>query len=107
MRRGKLSAALALSLPALTLFVALGSPQAQTMVPKLDVDGRRGDIARLAKQRAQEKFNAADTDQDGKLSRREVDSSFPYLADKFAAHDKDGDGFLSWEEYLGHDRWPR
>jgi Ca2+-binding EF-hand superfamily protein len=77
------------------------------MVPKLDVEGRRGDVARLAKQRALEKFDAADTDKDGKLSRQEVEESFSYLAEKFIALDKNGDGFLSWEEYVGHDRWPK
>ena len=78
-----------------------------SVVPKLDVEGRRGDIARQAKQRALEKFNAADTDGDGKLSREEVEKSFPYLAEKFSEHDKNGDGFLSWEEYIGHSRWPQ
>jgi len=77
------------------------------MGPKLDLEGRRGDIARLAKQRALEKFTAADADKDGKLSRPEVDSNFPYLGETFKEHDKDGDGFLSWEEYVGHDRWPK
>jgi hypothetical protein len=95
------------SLPALALLLFAASSTAQTMVPKLDQEGRRGDVARQAKQQAMEKFDAADTNKDGKLSREELEKSAPYLAEKFNERDKDGDGFLSWEEYIGHDRWPR
>jgi hypothetical protein len=87
-------------------FFASGT-MAQNIIPKLDVDGRRGDVARLAKQRALEKFTAADADRDDKLSKGEVEASFPYIAETFSKHDKNGDGFLSWEEYIGHDRWPK
>lgn len=80
---------------------------AQTMVPKLDTDGRRGDVAREAKQRAMERFDAMDADKDGKLSQEEVKTQSNYLAQNFPDRDKNGDGFLSWEEYVGHDRWPR
>lgn len=94
-------------LPALALAFLATAAQAQTMVPKLDQEGRRGDVARQAKQRAMEKFDAVDENKDGKLSREELEKSAPYLAEKFSERDKDGDGFLSWEEYVGHDRWPR
>ena len=94
-------------LPALTLALFVAGAQAQTMVPKLDQEGRRGDVARQAKQRAMEKFDAADENKDGKLSREELEKHLPYLAEKFNERDKDHDGFLSWEEYVGHDRWPR
>lgn len=80
---------------------------AQTMVPKLDQEGRRGDVARLAKQRAQERFAAADKNGDGKLSRDEVAQESPYLADKFDERDLNHDGVLSWEEFVGHNRWER
>ena len=89
------------------LLLTFASAQAQTMVPPLDQDGRKGDVARAAKQRAMEKFDALDEDKDGKLSREEVEKGAPYLAEKFAERDKDNDGFLSWEEYVGHNRWPR
>lgn len=94
-------------LAALALLVAAVGAQAQTMVPKLDLEGRRGDVARLAKERALERFNTADTDKDGKLSREEVEKNSPYLLEKFNERDKDRDGFLNWEEFVGHDRWPR
>ncbi|HEX5804490.1 MAG TPA: hypothetical protein VFY24_15845, partial [Azospira sp.] len=59
-------------LPALSIVAALlgsGIAQAQSIVPKLDQEGRKGDMARLAKEQAVTKFNAADTDKDGKLSK--------------------------------------
>lgn len=79
---------------------------AQTIVPSLDQEGRKGDIARMAKEKALAKFNGADTNKDGKLSRDEVAGSFPYMLENFDKLDKDKDGFLSWEEYVGHNRWP-
>lgn len=92
----------------LTLFfVVMGQANAQTTIPTLDQDGRKGDMARLAKEQATAKFNAADSDKDGKLSREEVEKAFPYMSENFAKFDKDGDGFLSWEEFVGHNRWPK
>lgn len=91
----------------LCLLLGVASVHAQTMVPKLDQEGRRGEVARQAQQRAMEKFDRADDDKDGKLSRQEAEKHLPYLFDTFDGHDKDRDGFLSWEEYLGHNRWPR
>lgn len=94
-------------LPALALALLVTNAQAQTLVPKLDQEGRRGEVARQAKQRAMEKFDAADENKDGKLARAELEKHAPYLAEKLGERDKDGDGFLNWEEYVGHDRWPR
>jgi Ca2+-binding EF-hand superfamily protein len=91
----------------LGLFILSSSIEAQTMIPKIDQEGRRGEVARLAKQRAMEKFDTADENKDGKLSRQELEKNFPYLVEKFNERDKDRDGFLSWDEYIGHDRWPR
>lgn len=94
-------------LPALALALLVTNAQAQTLVPRLDQEGRRGEVARQAKQRAMEKFDAADENKDGKLSRTELEKHAPYLAEKLSERDKDGDSFLNWEEYVGHDRWPR
>lgn len=80
---------------------------AQTMVPKLDQEGRKGDVARLAKQKAQERFVATDKDNDGRISRAEADANAPYLAEHFAERDLNRDGYLSWEEFVGHNRWER
>lgn len=79
----------------------------QTMVPKLDQEGRKGDVARIAKQKAVDRFDAIDKNKDGRLSPDEVAQDAPYLAEKFQERDINHDGFLSWEEYLGHSRWER
>lgn len=80
---------------------------AQTMVPKLDQEGRKGDVARIAKQKAVDRFNAIDKNKDGRLSPDEVAQDAPYLAEKFPERDINHDGYLSWEEYVGHSRWER
>lgn len=89
------------------LLVTAGATYAQTVVPQLDQSGRKGDMARLAHKQAQEKFDAADTDKDGKLSPAETAKTLPYLSENFGKHDKNKDGFLSWEEYVGHNRWKK
>ncbi len=92
---------------AIAALLAAGALHAQTIVPSLDQPGRRGDMARLVQQKAKEKFDAADRDKDGRLSREEALAAFPYMGGHFEKYDKNGDGFLSWEEYLGHDRWQK
>ncbi|WP_168204890.1 EF-hand domain-containing protein [Noviherbaspirillum sp. UKPF54] len=92
---------------AAVLLAAAGALPAQTIVPTLDQPGRKGDMARLVQQKAKEKFDTADRDKDGKLSQEEVAAAFPYMTEHFAKYDKDGDGFLSWEEFLGHNRWKK
>ena len=79
---------------------------AQSVVPKLDQDGRKGEVARMQAEKAMKRFDALDTDKDGRLSKAEV-KDVPYLVDGFDRQDKNRDGFLSWEEYVGHDRWPK
>lgn len=78
-----------------------------TMVPTLDQRGHRGDIARLAKEKAMKKFDDADQNKDSKLSKEEVSKSSSYMAQNFDKLDLDKDGFLSWEEFVGHNRWPK
>lgn len=79
----------------------------ETVVPTLEQGGHRGDIARLAKEKAVARFDAADTNKDGKLSMLEVEKSFPYLAQNFDKTDVNKDGSISWEEYVGHNQWPK
>ena len=91
----------------LALALLAGAAYAQTTVPTLDQSGRKGDMARLAQQKAKEKFDAADADKDGKLSKEEMKATLPYMYERFEKYDKDHDGFLSWEEYVGHNRWKK
>jgi Ca2+-binding EF-hand superfamily protein len=95
----------------LTLLAATASAGAQSLpqtnIPTLDQQGRKGDMARLAQKRAAERFDQADGNKDGKLSKEELEKTFPYMAEKFSELDKDKDGFLNWEEFIGHDRWKK
>lgn len=96
-----------LALVLLVLYAAPGTLQAQTMIPSLDEPGRKGDLARAAKQRSATQFDAMDEDKDGRLSRTEVAKHSRYLTDNFDKLDADKDGYLAWEEFLGHNRWPK
>jgi hypothetical protein len=86
--------------------IAAGWAQAQTLIPPLDQQGRKGDIARIAQKQAVEKFDKDDKNKDGKLSKEEV-ADLPYILKKFDSLDLNKDGFLSWEEFVGHDRWKK
>jgi EF hand len=96
-----------LLLALMALCAVPGALQAQTMIPKLDDPGRKGDLARAEKQRAAERFDSFDQNKDGKLAREEVASKSAYLTENFVKLDADKDGVLSWEEFLGHNRWPK
>lgn len=91
----------------LAVLCACGAVTAQTIVPKLDEPGRKGEVARNAREKAKTQFEAMDEDKNDKLSREEVAKQFRYLAENFDKHDADKDGFLNWEEYVGHNRWSR
>lgn len=94
-----------LAVLASTHMVALA--HAQTIVPKLDQEGRRGDIARMVHERAVKQFDEADADKNGLLTREEVSVVAPYKGEAFEQYDKNGDGLLDWPEFIGHDRWKK
>lgn len=95
---------------ALVILHLAGAAYAQkqeSRIPSLDDTSRKGDMGRLAAKNAQAKFDAADEDQDGVLSRAELAKHMPYFDQKFERYDKNKDGVLGWEEYVGHDKWKR
>ena len=91
------------------LAIALTAPafarRDKSLIPETDDDSRRGEIARAAQEKAGKRFQTADADKDKRLTRDEVAAHYQYMAENFERQDKDGDGFLSWEEFVGHDRW--
>ncbi len=93
----------------LTTALAIGSANAnaQTIVPRLDEPGTKGDIARKMKEKSAAQFDTADANKDARLSKEEVSKISDFYANNFEKHDKDKDGFLSWEEFVGHSRWPK
>lgn len=86
---------------------APGTQKLESVIPSLDQEGRRGEMARLAKEKAAARFDAADVNKDGKLSREEVAQDHIYILQNFDKFDVDKDGLLSWEEYVGHNRWKK
>jgi Ca2+-binding EF-hand superfamily protein len=96
----------ALVIGQMTGSVALAQSQ-ESRIPSLDDTSRKGEMARLAERNAQAKFDAADEDKDGVLSRVELAKHMPYFDQKFERFDKSKDGVLSWEEFVGHDKWKR
>lgn len=91
------------------LGLALAAPafaqRQKSLIPDTDDSSHRGEIARAAQEKAGKRFAAADADKDRRLTRDEVASQSQYMASNFEKHDKDGDGTLNWEEFVGHDRW--
>ena len=96
-----------LSLLLLAMCAVSGTLRAQSMIPSLDEPGHKGDLARAEKQRAVTRFDGFDVDRNGRLTREEVATNSRYLSENFDKLDKDKDGVLNWEEFLGHNRWPK
>lgn len=83
------------------------SQNSKSTTPDLDEASRKGEMARLAQKASSDKFDAADEDKNDLLSRAEVAKHFPYFDQNFERLDKNKDGVLSWEEFVGHDKWKR
>lgn len=96
-----LLAALALASPAVL------AQRTKSVVPDLDAEGIKGDMARAAQKKANERFDKADADHDGLITREEATAALPYIAEHFEQYDKSKDNKLSWEEFIGHDKWKR
>lgn len=77
-----------------------------SIIPDINDKGLRGDLARkiLAKSSAQ--FLKADVNHDYKISPEEAGMNLIYISKDFARYDKNKDASVSWQEYLGHDKWP-
>lgn len=95
----------AASLCALLLGAAC-SAAAQTLIPSLERQDHVGDLGRAAREKAVARFDGADADKDGRLSKAEVER-LTYVAENFDRLDANRDGYLSWQEFIGHDRWKK
>lgn len=98
---------LALALTVLALPSAHAQRGVKSVVPELDAEGHKGDMARAAQKKANERFDKGDADKDGFISKAEAVAAMPYIAENFAKYDKNEDGKLTWEEFIGHDKWAR
>lgn len=68
---------------------------------KLDIaemDARRNVMRASGRAKAQERWQAADTDGDGAISRKEAKASMPGVAERFKKFDVDGNGKIERNE---------
>lgn len=95
-------------LPLALAAAPLHAQRAKSIVPDLDAEGKPGEIARAQFRKSVEKFDRIDENKDGAIDRAEADKQFSeYEKGGFDGRDKNKDGKLSWEEFLGHDRWKK
>lgn len=88
--------------------VTVQAQRAKTIIPDLNAEGKPGEIARAQFKKALERFDKADEDKDGFISKAESDKNQgEYERAAFDEKDKNKDGKLTWEEFLGHDRWKK
>lgn len=88
-------------------FSSAYAQRTKTIVPDLDTEGHKGDMARAAKKKANERFDKFDENGNGVLEKSELETHAPYKAKNIEKYDTDGDGALTWQEFVGHDRWER
>jgi hypothetical protein len=81
-------------------------PQTKTIVPDINAAGHRGELARAILAKASAKFLEADKNRDYRISLEEAGIHFPHINRAFSNYDKDGDGGISWQEYVRHNQWP-
>jgi hypothetical protein len=97
-----------LSLIIMVLFGAhVAILQAQkSIIPDINAEGKRGEIARKMHERSSLLFLRADTNQDYKISLPEAEENLTFISKKFSHYDSNNDNSLSWQKYLGHNQWP-
>lgn len=79
------------------LFDSLDADKNGTLT-RQEIDAAREKRHDAMREQAEERFKAADTDGDGRLSKAEAEQGMPMLAKRFDALDTDKDGALTSEE---------
>lgn len=87
--------------------VEVNSRERKSIIPDINENSHRGDIARKMMARSSSLFLKADMNHDYQISVDEARLNFPHVSKDFSRYDKNIDGSLSWQELLGHDEWPR
>jgi hypothetical protein len=73
-------------------------------VPDINAVGKRGEFARTILPRTSARFLAADSNRDYLISIEEAEMNFPHNSREFLRYERNGDGGMSWQEYLEHDQ---
>jgi hypothetical protein len=101
-------ALLAATSVAVAAFPAQAQRGVKSIVPDLNAEGKPGEMARAQFKKALEKFDRADENKSGFIEKAEADKGLgEYERATFDEKDSNKDGKLSWEEYLGHDKWKK
>ena len=80
----------------------------KSVVPDLNAEGKPGEMARAQFKKALEKFDRVDENKNGFIEKAEAEKGLgEYERATFDDKDQNKDGKLSWEEYLGHDKWKK
>ena len=82
------------------------APVKTSIVPDINEKGRRGEIARKMLAKSTDLFLKADMNQDNLISVEEAEQHLPHVSKDFSRYDKNKDNGISWQELLGHDKWP-
>ena len=95
----------------LLILLILCSPiaiaQAQkSIIPDIQAEGLRGDIARKMLAKSSQQFLLADANQDNRISPQEAAQHLIFISKNFSKYDRNKDNSLSWAEFLGHNLWP-
>lgn len=80
--------------------------EVKSIVPSINEQGQRGKIARRMMENATALFLKADINRDNLISVEEAGQFFPHVSQDFSRYDKNQDNGVSWQELLGHDKWP-
>ena len=89
---------------------AIGQTQpggASSIIPDMNDQGRRGDVARIMMEQAEDRFLRADLNRDYLISPEEARQELGHIGNNFSRYDKNRDGSVSWQEMLGHSKWPQ
>lgn len=78
----------------------------KSIVPGIDEEGQRGKIARAMLEKSSALFLQADMNQDYLISAEEAGLYLPNVSKNFSRYDINKDDRVSWQEFLGHDKWP-
>ena len=82
------------------------TPVKTSIVPDINEKGHRGEIARKMLAKSTDLFLKADMNQDNLISVEEAGQHLPHVSKDFSRYDKNKDDGISWQELLGHDKWP-
>ncbi len=78
----------------------------KSIIPDINEEGRRGEMARKMMAKSTSQFMEADMNQDSLISIEEAEQHLIFISKDFARYDKNKDSSISWQEFIGHDKWP-